>query len=598
MNKAPSNGSVIWFLIRPYRWLFSGILLMILLTSLLEGLNIAAFFPMFQSMLTPGDSGSDPLGLFRFLKLATTLLPFSDPILAALTFLVLVTLARVILQVGQTSLIAYASGTAQHDFKNRLLKRYADFPHAFFLENKQGQLIYNITTAASRVGVLCQDLPQLLAEGFKAAVVGTIFLATMPRVAVLLFFLGFAYFWLTRFLSGKVSYHIGKARVVSLAEQTSVATEFFSGIRQIRSFGTEPAWLKKFQDQSQHFRELFIRDAIWVALPKIFLELAGIGLLLGSLFYVRVYHPDQFVSKLPFLAVFAIGLLRFLPCLTQMGQLRMQIVGLLGDAELLHETLTAPVPISPPGNRVFRGLEREIRLDGVHFSYPTRAPLFTGLQLRFEKGRTTAIVGSSGSGKSTLAYLLLGLLEPNRGGIFIDGADLREIEKKSWRSRIGFVPQEMFVAHASVRENITFGRNGFSPADVLKAAETANAAPFVEALPQGFETIVGEKGMKLSGGQQQRIAIARAVLHEPEILIFDEATSFLDAESEKLVQEALERISRDRTVILIAHRLSTVKRADRIVVLEYGKVIEEGNHSELIRGEGRYFQLTTSQIKP
>ena len=593
-----STYQVIWFIIRPYRWLFAGILLTSLFASVLEGLNVAAFFPMFQVLLTPGNSGAVAGGLLRFLKYAAALLPFSDPLLSALAFLVVVTLLRVTLQLLQTSLIATASGTVQHDLKNRLMRRYSDFPYAFFLEHKQGQLIYNITTAASRVGVLSQEIPHLLAETFKAMAIGLIFFVTMPQVAALLVLLGVGHFWLTRFLSGKVSYYIGKGRVVSFSNQTSLANEFFTGIRQIRSFGTESTWLKRFSEQSRIFRELYIRDAVWVALPRMFLEMAGICFLLGCLFYVRIFHSDQFISTLPLLGVFAIGLLRFLPTLTQMGQSRMQIVGMMGDAELLYENLTAPMPEIPSGDRIFRRLERELCLDQLHFAYPDRPPLFRGLQLRFERGKTTAIVGSSGSGKSTMAYLLLGLLEPTRGRILIDGVDLREIETKSWKSRIGFVPQDLFVAHASVFENITFGREGFTEAQVRRAAEVANAAAFIEALPQKFETVVGERGMKLSGGQQQRIAIARAVLNEPEILIFDEATSFLDTESERLVQEALERISKDRTVILIAHRLSTVARADRIVVLESGRVIEEGNHSELIRGEGRYFQLATSQLKP
>lgn len=594
----PSTYKVFGFIMRPYRRLFIAILLTCLLGSIFEGLNVAAFFPMFQLLLTGGGSGIEPGGLFRFLRVATGMMPFSDPILSALAFLILVTLIRLSLQIVQTVLIATLGGTAQHDLKNRLMHRYAEFPYAFFLENKQGQLIYNISAAANRIGILTQQTPLFVAEIFKAVAIGTIFLVALPQVAGLLIFLGLGYFWLTRFLSGKVSYNIGKARVLCAAEQVSLANEFFTGIRQIRSFGMERSWLKKFGEQSRRFMELYIRDSIWVTMPRIFLELVGVSLLLGSLVYARVFRADQFDSVLPLLGVFAIGILRFLPCLTHMGQLRMEIVGLMGDAELMRDTLTSPVPIPPPGKRTFHTLEREIRLDRLHFTYPTRPPLFKGIELSFERGKTTAIVGSSGSGKSTLAYLLLGLLEPNQGGILVDGVDLKELEKKSWRSRIGFVPQDLFVSHASVLENITFGREGFTEAQVRNAAAVANAASFIEALPQGFHTLVGERGMKLSGGQQQRIAIARAILNEPEILIFDEATSFLDTESERLVQDALERISKDRTVILIAHRLSTVQSADRIVVLESGRVVEEGNHAQLLRDEGRYFQLATSQSKP
>lgn len=593
MNPRPTV--LIGSLIRPYRWLFAAILLTTLVTSVLEALNVAAFFPMFQSFLNPDGTGTNAGRLMELLRWVVNRIPFQDPVLAAISFLVIVTLARVGFQMLQTAMIAHASGAVQHDLKSRLMELYAGFPYAFFLENKQGQLLYNTSTASSRVGVLCQKIPQFFAEGFRVVTVGTIFLMTVPKVAPVLILLGFGYFWLTRVLSGKVSYHIGKARAVSTAAQTSVANEFFTGIRQIRSLGTEPMWLRRFREQSRIFTDLYIRDAIWVALPKVLLETAAILLLLGCILYVRVFRSEQLVSSLPLMAVFAIGLLRFLPSLTNVGSIRMEIVGLLPDAELLYQALAVSVPSSVGGNQIFQTLRSEICLDRVDFAYPARDPLFQGIQLRFERGRTTALVGSSGSGKSTLAYLLLSLLEPTQGRILVDGVDLREIEKRSWRRRIGFVPQDMFIAHASVLENITFGRSEFSEADVRRAAETANAASFIDALPQGSQTVVGERGMKLSGGQQQRLAIARAILANPEILIFDEATSFLDTESEKLVQEALERISKDRTVILIAHRLSTVKNADRIVVLESGKVVEEGSHAELIREEGRYYQLTTTR---
>ncbi len=593
----PRARSVIGYLLSPYRWLFAGILAATLLTSVLEGVNVAAFFPIFRSMLAGNGSVDAPEGVFALLTRMASRLPFQEPLVAAVVFLVLIMAARILSQMTETALVAYASGTIQHDLKNRLMQRYAGFPCAFFLEKKQGQLLYNATTAASRVGTLCQKIPQLVAHALTAVAVGSVFFLAAPQAAIFLMALGFGYFWMTRLLSGKVSYHIGKARVHSSAEQASVANEFFTGIRQIRSFGTEAAWLKRFWEHSQAFRELYIRDAIWLAVPRIALEVAAILLLAACLLYVRAVSPGSMVSGIPLVAVFGIGLLRFLPSLTQVGQLRMEIVGLLGDAEILYQALRAPVPLSDGKGRPFRTLQGEIELEDVDFVYPGRPPLFQGLRVRFERGETTALVGSSGGGKSTLAYLLLGLLDPIRGRILVDGVDLRELEKRSWRRRIGFVPQDLFLAHASVAENITFGRPGFSEAGVQRAAEVANAASFIRLLPEGYQTLVGERGMKLSGGQQQRIAIARAILEDPEILIFDEATSFLDAESEKLVQEALERISRGRTVLLIAHRLSTVRRADRIVVLEAGRVVEQGSHADLIRGAGRYFQLAAAQSR-
>jgi subfamily B ATP-binding cassette protein MsbA len=190
-----------------------------------------------------------------------------------------------------------------------------------------------------------------------------------------------------------------------------------------------------------------------------------------------------------------------------------------------------------------------------------------------------------------MVNLILGFFEPSEGHILIDGVPLHEYRLETWLRRIGFVSQDPFIYHATIAANIKFGRNGFSWQSVRKAAEIANAQEFISELPQGYEAVVGDRGMKLSGGQQQRIAIARAVLHDPEILIFDEATSSLDTISEKLVQQAIENISKGRTVIIIAHRLSTIRHADKIVVLDQGRVIEEGTHQELLGGHGRYFEL-------
>jgi ABC-type multidrug transport system fused ATPase/permease subunit len=180
----------------------------------------------------------------------------------------------------------------------------------------------------------------------------------------------------------------------------------------------------------------------------------------------------------------------------------------------------------------------------------------------------------------------------------IDDLDLREIRLESWRRQIGFVAQDPFITHASIAQNILFGRSGVDFASLRRAAQIAHADEFISSLPEGYETAVGERGMKLSGGQQQRICIARAILHDPEILIFDEATSFLDVESERLIQEAIEQLSKDRTVVLVAHRLSTVRNADKILLLDEGRVVEEGSHLELIQAKGRYFRWIASGNPP
>ena len=202
-----------------------------------------------------------------------------------------------------------------------------------------------------------------------------------------------------------------------------------------------------------------------------------------------------------------------------------------------------------------------------------------------------ALVGTSGAGKSTIVNLLLGLYEPTKGEILVDDVPLSEYDLESWRRAIGFVSQDPFLIHGTVTENIIFGREGHSDGDVVAAAKLANSDSFIQELPEGYQTLVGERGMKLSGGQQQRLCLARALLSNPPLLFLDEATSSLDSISEHAIQQTIREISRDRTVIQIAHRASTVERADHIVVLHEGRIVEEGSHMDLLKSDGEYAKL-------
>ncbi len=238
----------------------------------------------------------------------------------------------------------------------------------------------------------------------------------------------------------------------------------------------------------------------------------------------------------------------------------------------------------------------EVHFDNVQFSYDAENLALKGVTLHVKPGETVAIVGPSGAGKSTIANLLPRFYDVTGGSIRIDGMDIREATFTSLRENIGLVPQDTMLFNASVRDNILYGRLDATDEEVLAAAKAANAIEFIEKLPQGFDTMVGERGNSLSGGQRQRIAIARAILKNPSILILDEATSALDTESEKIVQEALERLMKGRTALVIAHRLSTVQHADHIVVLQQGSVVEEGTHDELLALQGLYSHLYTVQF--
>jgi len=266
----------------------------------------------------------------------------------------------------------------------------------------------------------------------------------------------------------------------------------------------------------------------------------------------------------------------------------------LPNCDIVYSTLSKPDDIKD-GEKEVRSFTSNIQFDNVTFTHKGRSKTIENVSITFEKGKTTAIVGPSGSGKTTIVDLSLHLFDPDKGQIKIDGVNLREYKSSSWLTKIGFVGQDTFIFHSSVKNNITFGSGRYSDEEIIKAAKSANAHDFILEFPQGYDTIVGERGMKLSGGQKQRIAIARAIIKKPAILILDEATSALDNISEASVQEAIEKISEDRTVIVIAHRLSTIINADKIVVLEDGRVMEEGTYEELMKRKGVYWSLYKTQ---
>jgi subfamily B ATP-binding cassette protein MsbA len=257
---------------------------------------------------------------------------------------------------------------------------------------------------------------------------------------------------------------------------------------------------------------------------------------------------------------------------------------------------TAPDVADGPGARPLAPFRDGIRYEGVSFAYADGPTVLQDLSFEIRRGEVVALVGSSGSGKSTAMDLLPRFYDPSAGRITIDGVDLREATVASLRGQLGIVTQETILFHDSVRNNIAYGTQDASEEAVRAAAVAAHAHGFIQEMPQGYDTLIGERGVKLSGGERQRLAIARALLRNPPVLLLDEATSALDLESERLVQDALERLMRDRTVLVIAHRLSTVQHADRIVVLEKGRVVATGTHDQLLDQQGLYRRLYDLQF--
>jgi ATP-binding cassette, subfamily B, bacterial len=370
-----------------------------------------------------------------------------------------------------------------------------------------------------------------------------------------------------------------------------------SGITTIKSFTTEGYELRRIAADSDRYRQSN-RKAI--ALSAAFVPLIRIIVFVGFIAILLLGGVEAGSGRLSVGAYSVMVFLtqRLLWPLTRLGETLDQYQRAMASTNRVMNLLDTPIDI-PSGHISLKDrqapIQGEIELKDVSFAYKGRATVVQNLSLRIPAGKTTAIVGATGSGKSTLVKLLMRLYEIESGTITLDGVDIRELQLRDLRSCIGWVNQDVFLFHGTVAENIAYGSFDASSIEIMNAAKIAEAHEFIETLPQGYDTIVGERGQKLSGGQRQRLAIARAVLRDPPILILDEATSAVDNETEAAIQKSLEQITVNRTTIAIAHRLSTIRNADCIYVMDHGRLVEHGKHEELIAQQGLYTSLWNVQ---
>lgn len=595
MRSDLSNSSrytaVLYFLGR-YNRLFIAIFLLTLLSSVMESVSVVAFFPIFSSLLN--SSQEEAGGILRFMTRMADLFPFGGPIVRASVLLIVVFLTKTFFTLLREFVTAYTSAKVNYDVKKGIMGRYASAHYQYILDNPQGTLLFGVIGAPGAVSGIIQTGSQMATSLLKVLTITIVLISILPYGALALALVAVAYYAGMHYLSNKVSFHLGVRGVEANTGQNIVANEFLNGFHQIIVFNAAKWWISKFDRESRILKDIQLKNSIWQAVPRPVMELAGLALMLGLILAIWLSSSGTLAGSLPKIGIFAVALAQLMPPLTTFGTMRLAMMSLLPTLEMVYQLLTGPVPTRRDGDRVLKSFERAIVFENVTFAYKNRDLLFNGVNLSFGKGEVTAIVGPSGAGKTSTVNLILGLFEPDSGRVTVDGIPLQDIKQESWLSKIGFVSQEPFTYHASVADNILLGRGDRSRESVINSAEIANAHEFVSQLPQGYDTVVGERGMKVSGGQQQRLAIARALLDSPDILIFDEATSSLDNISEKAVQQAIDNVSSNRTVIIIAHRLSTIRHADKIIVLDRGRVVEEGTHQELLDRQGHYSRLAGS----
>lgn len=467
----------------------------------------------------------------------------------------------------------------------------------FYANRRVGEIVSRISSDVTQVrSILTNNVTQFLSS--IVALIGSVIIVFLlnPRLVVFVLILALSVVavavgfgrWLQR-LSTSVQ--------DELANATVAVEEGLQGVRVVKSFARETYEVRRYSNAMQRTLDAALRLALLRSSfggLMAFLGFSGIAAILwfsGS---------EVLAGRLAFSTIsgFLIYAITIGASLGQLSGLYGQFREAVGAVRRVFEILDTPATVTDaPDARVLPPVAGAISFQNASFEYESDRGVLHNISLEIQPGEIVALVGPSGAGKSTLFNLIPRFYDPTSGAITIDGHDLRSVTQSSVRAQIGLVPQETMLFGGTIRENIMYGRLDATEAEMIEAAKAANAHEFILAAPQGYDTVVGERGIKLSGGQRQRIAIARAMLKNPRILLLDEATSSLDSESEALVQEALDRLMRGRTAVIIAHRLSTVAIAHRIVVLNHGRIIEQGTHEQLLALQGMYARLYGLQFR-
>ena len=583
----------IWFFVKPHKLQMVALLVLFLLVGFLEALTIAAIYPILSAAFTPGADQSSFI-LSQFGKMAD-LLPIGDRIISfCILFMIFAFLATAVKLVSINFRARFAARLVtnnQADIFNKLIG--ADYQ--YFIDHKQGELIYNMSTAPQQILHLIFGTTDFISQILLSISVIVLLFSLSWQGALAVIVLGVIYQYCSRYMGEKVSYHAAKNEMEAQRESNVILNEGISGIKQIKVFAVGMDWAQKFDNAIRKRWNFNIRRSVWGQTPPVILMLV-LYLAIGIVaLLIKLLVPVSFTELIPIFGAFALAVFRLVPFAISIGGTIIAIMSALPDCEIVHSIHTEQLSHIQDGSKEFGAFNSDIRFENVTFQYKGRKKTLEDVSIVFENGKTTAIVGRSGSGKTTLVNLILRLFDISQGRITIDGTDIKEYKLSSWLKKVGFVSQDTFILNDTIMNNITFGSYEYSMEEVIKAATYADAHDFITTLPDGYNTVVGDKGMRLSGGQSQRIAVARAMVREPEILIFDEATNNLDSISELAVQRAIEEISQNHTVIIIAHRLSTIVNADKIVVLENGKVVEQGTHDELVDKKGAYWNMYQSQ---
>ena len=496
---------------------------------------------------------------------------------------------------GQVYFIEYVGQHIIFTLRQKLFRHIQSLSLNFFAHTQTGTLVSRITNDVTLLqSAAATIIADAIRQGFSTIGLLVVVFYQHWRLALIALLILPVAIGFVAYIGRKMRQTSRKLQM-QMADINNLLYEKISGIRIVKAFGAEEIEGRRFSDTIQHFLLLALDSVRLNAINSSLSEVLG-GLGIAAVIWYGGYEVIHGITTPGTFMSFITALLLLYEPLKRISKYNIKIQHALAAADRVFEILdTEPDIQEMPNAAQLRPIQHSIEYRNVSFSYGEE-PVLQNIAFTAEVGNVTAFVGLSGAGKTTLLSLCPRFYEPYEGAVLIDGTDIREVTFASLREQIGIVTQDVILFNDTVANNIAYGAQQHSREEILRAAQIANADEFIRNLPDGFQTVIGERGARLSGGQRQRIAIARAILKNPPIIILDEATSSLDSESEKLVQEAIANLMKDRTTLVIAHRLSTINKANTIIVLEHGRIVERGTHRQLLEHSGIYARLYDMQM--
>jgi len=591
--------------VRAHLWVLALAAVFMILTSILQPISLGGFIPFIDKVMIGKDvvipSHNVPAFILDLVAKINSM-PRVRLLGIFIAFYITLFTLRALLMYCQQFLMREVSQRVVRDMRNLLYEKLLNLSMDFYSHSRTGTLVSRITYDTTIIqDAVSEGLTDLIWQSsqFIFSLGMVICIAVFFQINVMFIFIALV---VTPLIVvplvqiGKRLRQISKKSQESMAGINNILYESVSGIRIIKAFCMENYEKQKFKEQNSYFKNMVMKSNKRILAVSPLTELVT----MISAMVILWLGGQQVISgamTMGTLTVFSLSVLSLSRPINRLSRVHNVNQQALAAASRIFEMLDEEVAIEEkPGAKKIPSVKNDIVFSDVSFKY-TDTEVLSNISFKAKAGDVMAFVGPSGAGKTTLISLIARFYDPNEGSVKIDGADIRDVELQSLRNQIGIVTQETVLFNDTVSANIAYGNKDIDINKVMESAKTANAHDFIMKMPQQYNTVIGERGFKLSGGERQRLAIARAVFKNPPILVFDEATSQLDSKSEKLVQEAIDRLMEGRTVFVIAHRLSTIKHADTIVVMENGKIIDMGAHDELLARGGLYKKLYTMQFE-